>query len=477
MLENYSTYDAVDLARLIKEGSVTAAEVLESAIEKTESLNPVLNAIVTTMYEEARESARSEFRGPLAGVPFLIKDINMVKGVRCSMGGRLWADFIPDHDSEIVKRYREAGLILFGKTNTPEVGLAATTESVFLGPCKNPWDLTRTTGGSSGGSAAAVAAGILPVAHATDGGGSIRIPASCCGLVGLKPTRGRTPMGPDVGEGWGSMASGHVVSRTVRDSALFLDVTHGPANGDPYHPPYFDGSYFKEHQIDPGKLRIAVDMSPNSTGKVHEECRSGIEATVKLLESLGHEVEELKLEFDKELFGTATYVLVASNVANTLQSRAEVLGINELSLEHVETNTMNAAELGKLFTGLDYAKAMGIIHSMGRLVESKFDQYDLILSPTLLQPPVPLGYMDTNDGDQEKYGESINQFWGFTHLYNATGNPAISLPLHWSKDNLPVGMQFAASFGNELLLLQLANQLEQAQPWVNRTPTSTRSPG
>ncbi len=470
MLENYSTYDATGLARLIKDGDVTAAEVLESAIEKAEQSNPVLNAIVTTMYEEARTVVETKHSGPLAGVPFLIKDINMVKGVRCSMGSRLWEDFVPDHDSEIVRRYREAGLVLFGKTNTPEVGLAATTESAYLGPCKNPWDLTRTTGGSSGGSAAAVAAGILPVAHATDGGGSIRIPASCCGLVGLKPTRGRTPMGPDVGEGWGSMATGHVVSRTVRDSALFLDVTHGPANGDPYHPPYFAGSYFTKHTAETGKLRIAVDMSPNSTGSVHEECKLGVEATVKLLASLGHEVEELDLEFDKELFGNATYVLVASNVANTLQSRADVLGINQLSLEHIETNTMNAAELGKQFTGQDYAKAMGLIHSIGRLVESKFDQYDLILSPTLLQPPVPLGFMDTNDGDQEKYGERINQFWGFTHLYNATGNPAISLPLHWSKDNLPVGMQFAASFGNELLLLQLANQLEQAQPWSTRTP-------
>jgi len=471
MLENYSEYDAVDLVGLVQEGSVSASEVLESAIEKTEKYNPQINAIVTGMYEEARKAASARPNGPLAGVPFLIKDINMVKGVRCSMGSRLWADFIPDHDSEIVKRYREAGLILFGKTNTPEVGLAATTESTFLGACKNPWDLTRTTGGSSGGSAAAVAAGILPVAHATDGGGSIRIPASCCGLVGLKPTRGRTPMGPDVGEGWGSMATGHVVSRSVRDSALFLDVTHGPANGDPYHAPYFPGSYFTEHKSDPGKLRIAVDTSPNSTGSVHEECRIGIEATIKLLESLGHEVEELDLDFDKELFGTATYVLVASNVANTVQSRAEVLGINELGSDHIETNTMSAMELGAQFTGQDYARATGMIHSIGRLLEHKFDQYDLILSPTLLQPPVSLGFMDTNDGDQEGYGERINQFWGFTHLYNATGNPAISLPLHWSKDNLPVGMQFAASFGNELLLLQLANQLEQAQPWKDRRPT------
>ncbi len=470
MLENYSDYDAIGLAELVASGDVSAREVIEAAIMKAEEFNPVINAIVTPMFEAAREVADSPPEGPLAGVPFLIKDLNMVKGVRCSMGSRLWADFIPDHDSEIVRRYRKAGLVLFGKSNTPEVGLAATTESVLLGPCRNPWDLSRTTGGSSGGAAAAVAAGILPAAHATDGGGSIRIPASCCGLVGLKPTRARTPMGPDAGEGWGSMATGHVVSRTVRDSAVFLDVTHGPAKGDPYHPPVFSGSYLQDHKADPGKLKIAVDLTPNSTGQVHEECVTGISNTVKLLEDLGHFVEDINLDFDREDFSNGTYVLVASNVANTVQSRAEKLGINELDLEHIESNTLGAARLGKEFSGQDYARAMGVIHTVGRLVEDQFERHDIILSPTLLQPPVPLRFMNTNDGNSEQYGERIQQFWGFTHLYNATGNPAISLPLHWSKNNLPIGIQFAGAFGNELLLLQLANQLEQAQPWINRKP-------
>lgn len=470
MLENYSDYDAVGLAGLVSTGDISALEVLESAITRAEQCNPALNAIVTTMYDQARDVARDEPSGPLAGVPFLVKDLNMVEGVRCSMGSRLWAEFVPDHDSEIVKRYRKAGLVLMGKSNTPEVGLAPTTESAFLGPCRNPWNLSVTPGGSSGGAAAAVAAGIVPVAHATDGGGSIRIPASCCGLVGLKPTRGRTPLGPDVGEGWGGMSTGHVVSRTVRDSAMFLDVAHGPARGDPYHAPYFSGSYYDQHRIDPGKLKIAIDSRPNSAGTVHEECTIGIANTVKLLEALGHQVEEMQWSFDQGLVSSATYVLVASNVANTLQARADVLGINELGLEHIETNTLNALELGREFKGPEYARAMLAIHALGRQIESLFEEYDLVLSPTLLQPPVALGFMNTNNGDQKQYSENMQEFWGFTHLYNATGNPAITLPLHWSQDNLPVGIQFAAAFGNELLLLQLADQLEQAQPWIGREP-------
>ncbi len=465
MREDYPDYDALGLTELIRKGEVTSQEVLEAAISMAEDLNPGLNAIVTPMYEEARDVAGKDNHGPLAGVPFLIKDLNMVRGVRCSMGSRLWSDFVPDHDAEIVARYRKAGLLLFGKTNTPEVGLAATTESVFLGACRNPWDRSRTPGGSSGGAAAAVAAGIVPVAHATDGGGSIRIPASCCGLVGLKPTRARTPMGPDVGEGWGSMATGHVVSRTVRDSAALLDVSHGPARGDPYHAPCFPGSYLEEHTIEPRPLRIGVDVKPVSTGPVHRECLQGIEKTANLLESCGHLVEPLEMTFDRDGFSEASFVLVAANVAHTVNSRARSLGIERVTADHVETNTLNAMRIGSELSAEDYARAISVIHRTGRYVESLFDTVDLILSPTLLQPPVPLGYMNTNDGDQETYGERIQSFWGFTHLYNATGNPAVSLPLHWSEDGLPVGMQFVAAFGHELLLLQLARQLEQAAPF------------
>lgn len=476
MFEEYGNFDAVGLADLVSRAEVSASEVLESAIALAEKHNPVINAIVTTMYDEARDRVNSDLSGPLAGVPFLIKDLCMVEGVRCSMGSRLWQDFIPDHDTEIVRRYRKAGLVLFGKSNTPELGLAATTESQFLGACRNPWDLSRTPGGSSGGAAAAVAMGILPAAHATDGGGSIRIPASCCGLVGLKPTRGRTPLGPDVGEGWGGMSTGHVVSRTVRDSAMFLDVSHGPAKGDPYHAPAFAGSYFDEHQQEPGKLRIGIDLNPASGVEyMHDECRLGISNAAKLLEGLGHQVEEMDLIFDRAQFSKATYRIVASNVANSLQSRADSLGINALTPDLIEARTMDALKAGKAFSGEDYANAMAVIHRTGRTVESQFDDYDLIVSPTLLQPAVALGYMNTNDDDAERYGDHFRQFWGFTNLYNATGNPSISLPLHQSEDNLPVGIQFTAAFGRELLLLQLARQLETAQPWVDRKPAITSS--
>ncbi len=475
MLDDYSKFDAIDLVNLIQSKDAKSSEVIEAAIKRAEAVNPYLNAIVTPMFAEALEEAKIcddlSSNAPLAGVPFLIKDLTMVKDVRCTMGSRLYENFVPDHDAEIVKRYRQAGLIIMGKSNTPEVGLAATTESVMLGSCKNPWDLTKTSGGSSGGAAAAVAAGILPVAHASDGGGSIRIPASCCGLVGLKPTRGRTPLGPDVGEGWGSMATAHVVSRTVRDSALMLDMTHGAALGDPYHAPYFEGAYLAATKQAPKQLRVGLNMSPASgVGSADPECVAAITSTISLLEELGHRVEVMALGLDEALFSAATHILVCANAANSLQSRVRALGLASLSSDFIEANTMRCAKLGATFSAEDYARAVATIHAAGRQVEGLFQQYDLILSPTLLQPPVPLGFMATNDDDQEKYSRNIQQFWGYTHLYNATGNPAISLPLHWSKDDLPVGVQFAAAFGNEALLLQISAQLEQARPWKNRSP-------
>lgn len=464
MLTDYRNYDACGLAELIRQGETTPSEVLEAAIGEAERINPAINAIVTPMFEEAASAASAGSSGPLAGVPFLIKDLAYVRGVRCSYGSRLWSDFVPDHDAEIVRRYRDAGLIIFGKTNTPEVGLAATTESVFLGPCRNPWDTTRTPGGSSGGAAAAVAAGILPAAHATDGGGSIRIPASCCGLVGLKPTRARTPLGPDVGEGWGSMATGHVVSRSVRDSAALLDVAHGPAPGDPYHAPFFDGSFLGQHTTSPRPLKIAIDLQPINGGAVHPECQAAVSKAARLCEDLGHHIEEVNLDYNRELLAQATGVLVIANVRNNVLTRAQDLGI-EPSEDHIESHTRYFYELGETLSADLYARSVNSIHQSSRFIERFFTDYDLILSPTLLQPPVPLGYMNTDSPDHDTYADHFNRFWGFTSLYNATGNPAISLPLHWTEEQLPVGVQFAASFGNELLLLQLARQLEVALPW------------
>jgi Asp-tRNA(Asn)/Glu-tRNA(Gln) amidotransferase A subunit family amidase len=399
--------------------------------------------------------------GPLAGVPFLIKDLNYVKGVRCTMGSRLWADFVPDHDAEIVRRYREAGLVLIGKSNTPEVGLAATTSPVLLGTCRNPWNLERTPGGSSGGAAAAVAAGIVPAAHATDGGGSIRIPASCCGLVGLKPTRARTPLGPDVGEGWGGMSAGHVVSRSVRDSALLLDLTHGPARGDPYCAPPFEGSFLAALAEDPPPLRIAIDLTPVAGGTLHPEVIEGVNNATRLLESLGHHVETRSPDFDRRAFLQATDTLVLANVANSVFNRAAALGV-ELTTDLVENLTYRLAKFGQMMTADRYAKSVHHIQSVGRQIETFFETHDIILSPTLLQPPVAIDYLDTDSTDAETYGRRFTSFWGFTSLYNATGEPAISLPLHRSKDGLPVGIQLAAPFGEEARLLRIANQIERA---------------
>ena len=466
---DYLQCDATKLSELVREGAISALEVTQAAIARAEAVNPRINAVVTPMYEAAIKLARSGVSGPLSGVPFLIKDLNYVKGVRCCFGGRLWRDFVPDHDAQIVTRYREAGLMLLGKSNTPEIGLAATTESVFLGACHNPWDLSRTAGGSSGGAAAAVAAGIVPVAHATDGGGSIRIPASCCGLVGLKPTRARTPLGPDAGEGWGGMAVGHVVSRSVRDTALLLDLTHGPAKGDPYRAPAFTGSFQDGLSKDPSPLRIAIDLVPVSGGRIHEECRTAVQRAAVLFESLGHRVETASPDFDRTSFVRATDTLVLANVANNIYTRAEKLGV-VAGPENVEQLTLRLAQIGRAISADLYAKAINYIHATGRLMDSFFDSYDLILSPTLLQPPVPLGFLDTNSEDGETYAERFRSFWGFTSLYNATGEPAISLPLHWSADGLPVGVQLAGSFGNEALLLQVAAQIERAVDGFNRRP-------
>ncbi len=467
MIAEYADLDALALRQLIESGEVSPGEVVASAIGMAEQRNGAVNAIVTPMYESAVEVAAKPIAGPLAGVPFLVKDLTLVKDVRCSMGSRLWSDFVPDHDADIVSRYRKAGLVIMGKSNTPEVGLAATTESVFLGPCRNPWDLSRTTGGSSGGAAAAVAAGIVPVAHATDGGGSIRIPASCCGLVGLKPTRARTPLGPDVGEGWGAMASGHVVSRTVRDSAAFLDATHGPALGDPYHPPFFGGSFLGEMARDPGRLRIAVDLSPINGSKVHPDCVAGVEKVAAQCVELGHDVSEVNLEYDRELVGRAAGALVAVNLRHNILARAEALGVTP-SLDLIEAATLRFVEWGGEVPSDVYVRCLHTIHAATRVIERFLLGYDLILSPTLLCPPPKLGFMDTNSTDEATYAAHFNEFWGFTSLYNATGNPAISLPLHWTDTGLPIGIQFAAGFGNEVLLLQIARQLEEAMPWRDR---------
>ncbi|MBL7174529.1 MAG: amidase [Desulfobacteraceae bacterium] len=471
-IDNYESYDALDLAQLVRKGDVSATELLEAAIESVEERNPTLNAVVTPMYDEARQSIEAGLPdGPLRGVPFLLKDLGaFYNGVKTSYGSTLYAAFVPDHDSEIVIRYRKAGLVICGKTNTPEFGLTVTTEPRLFGPCRNPWNLDRTTGGSSGGAAAAVASGMVPAAHASDGGGSIRIPASCCGLFGLKPTRGRVSMGPDLGEGWNGMSIHHVISRSVRDSAAFLDATAGPALGDPYWAPPPPRPFLEEVGKDPGNLRIAFTTTPPSGATVDPACVTAIRETANLCESLGHTIEESSPTVNQEELGPATMTLMNTDVRTKLEVRAEALG-REPSPEDVERVTWQMAEAGKELSAVSYLKAVQTLHRVGRQVAHFFEDYDILLSTVLLKPPIPLGVLDMMSEDRETYIRTINSFFGFTSLFNVTGQPSMSVPLHWSDDGLPVGLQFTARFGDEALLFRLASQLEAAQPWKDRRPS------
>ncbi len=459
-MSEYVQHDAVGLAALVKARKASAAELLEEAIARTDAGNDAINAVVRNLYDEARAAAKGKLpESPLAGVPFLIKELTDVKGAPSTRGSRLYANEVAQHDAEIVARYRRAGLVIYGKTNTPEVGLAATTEGALLGTCRNPWNTQYTPGGSSGGAGAAVAAGWLPAAHATDGGGSIRIPASCCGLVGLKPTRARTPLGPDVGEGWGSMSIGHVVTRSVRDSAAFLDISHGYAAGDPYCAPPFDGNYLRDHLTDPKSLRIAVDYAPITGADLHADCAAAMDKAIALLEALGHHVEAAAPAFDRAVFGSSTYTLIAANVAQSLDAQAAKLG-REIGAEDIEPVTRLAFQVGHSLRADQYANAVQVIHRTGRTLAEFMTRFDVILSPTLISPPVPIGWLDPKSEDTALYNERFRKFWGFTSLYNATGQPAISLPLHRNAQNLPIGIQLVGRFGDELTLLRVARQLE-----------------
>lgn len=463
----YATHDAISLAALIRSGAVSAGEVLEEAIARVDAGdgNPRLNAIVWRCDDAARARARAPLPdSPLAGVPFLIKELTSMAGLPATQGSRLYAEDVATTDATIVGRYRAAGLVLFGKTNAPEFGLAATTEPQLFGPARNPWQPACTPGGSSGGAAAAVAAGWVPAAHASDGGGSIRIPASCCGLVGLKPTRARTPLGPDVGEGWGGMSTAHVVSRSVRDSAAFLDAAHGAAPGDPYRAPPFSGSWLREHATAPRRLRIALDVNALTGARVHADCIAAAEQAARLCAQLGHDVEIASPAFDREAFGRAASTVVAANIANMVFGRVEARG-RPLADGEVEAYTRWFADIGAGVRADVYVRALRTLHQTGRALAAFHERFDVLLTPTLVGPPVRVGYLDTNALTPEEYGRRFREFWGFTNLQNATGAPAISLPLHRNTDGLPIGVQFAAAPGEELLLLQLAHTLEATAPW------------
>ena len=471
----FDQYDGVGLAALVRRRGVTPEEVLEAAIARVEARNPAINAVVSRLYDEARAAIRAGLpAGPFTGVPYLLKDLGAhYTGAITSFGSRFFADYRADHDSELTARLKRAGLVIFGKTNTPEFGLAPSTEPRLFGATRNPWHPAHSAGGSSGGAAAAVAAGMLPMAHATDGGGSIRIPASCCGLVGLKPTRARNPLGPDQGEGWGGASVAHAVTRTVRDSAALLDATSGPDVGDPYWAPPPAGPFLREVGREPGRLRIALTTAPWNGQSVDPECATAARAAATLCEALGHRVEEARPEINAPALGLATRIIIGANIRAVLEARAAALG-RVLSAADVERVTWARAVDGRTYAAADYARAIGIVHRTGRVVAQFFTDHDVLLSPTMCQPPYPLGVLDMMSQDSEAYLTAVLASVGFTSLFNAAGNPAISVPLAWSQAGLPLGVQFVAPFGDEATLFRLAAQLEAAQPWAERRPALAR---
>lgn len=466
----YANYDALGLADLLAKREVSPAELVEEAIARVEKHNPQLNAVVFKTYDRARSAAKLPQQGPFGGVPFLLKDIlGAQKGVPTRQG----SNFIPPapspHDATIVRRFTGAGLISIGKTNVPEFGLVPTTEPAMYGACNNPWELDHSVGGSSGGSGAAVAAGIVPMAHATDGGGSIRAPASANGLVGLKTTRGRSTLGPDLGDIMGGLVCEGVLSRSVRDTAAALDVTAGNEMGDPYWAPPKAKSYLDESQTPPGNLRIAFATKSIFGKKFDPECVAAIEATAKLLESLGHRVEEASPPIAAESLMTAFMPVWASGLAMLIDGTAMMTGRTPHEGDF-EGLTWGLYQMGKQVSGAQYQMCWFQLHTASRQIAHFHETYDVWMGTTLGAPPVRNGTFDFHEKDPLKGFAPIIDYLPVTAIQNASGQPAISLPLQWAKNGLPIGMHFAGRFGDEATLLRLAGQLEKAKPWAQRRP-------
>lgn len=471
LMEELSVLDATAQSELVKRKEVKPVELVEAAIERIERLNPTINAVVTQMYDQAREIASSPVSdGPFMGVPLLLKDLlASYAGVPTTSGSAFLKDFVPSHDSELVSRLKKAGLIIIGKTNTPEYGTLPTTEPRLFGPCKNPWDTTRTTGGSSGGSAAAVAAGMVPMAHGNDGGGSIRIPASCCGVFGLKPTRARNPLGPDFGDIMGGLVAEHAITRSVRDSARLLDATSGPGIGDPYWAPLPSRPFADEVGADPGRLRIAFTTVAPTGSPVHPDSVSAVYDAAGLCAVLGHFVEEASPTIDAGMFSHAFVLVFTAGHAAHINGLARIIGRTPKE-EFFEPLNWTLYEIGRQHTASEYLLAQTAFHRITRDIGNFFTKYDVFLTPTLAESPVPLGTFDSpNDTPLHGMFRSM-RFMPFTPLANVTGQPAMSVPLYWSKDGLPIGSHFMGRFGDEATLFRLAAQLEAARPWANRRP-------
>lgn len=499
----YDRLDATALARLIQSGQLRATDVCDAAVKRALMVNPSINAIVYPLYEAAQKQAEAfdasyspERKLPaFFGIPFLIKDFgSQLGGVPHSSGNRALRDYIPAEDDEMVRRWKAAGIIPLGKSNTPEFALMGVTESKLFGPARNPWNLNRTPGGSSGGAAAAIAAGVVPIASAGDGGGSIRIPASCCGLFGLKPSRGRVPAGPSVGEPWQGASVEHALTRSVRDSAAMLDLVQGPDIGAPYilTPP--TRPYREEMKYDPRPLRIGFSVSHPLGGTVHPDCQKAVYEAAKKLEDLGHTTENVLLPWDGPALAQAFLMLYFGETAASLSVVEKHLG-RPVRPNDVEPISWLLGLLGRRFSAGEFVLARQSWNTHARAMGQFHQKYDLLLTPTIAVPPMQIGELQSRGVESAMLGlvqrvdvtdilrrtKMIDQLafqslekTPFTQLANLTGQPAMSVPLHWSA-GLPIGVQFVAPFGREDLLFSLAGQLERAHSWSRKRPPLNRS--
>ena len=487
--EEYRSYDGLGLAALVQSGQVQPAELLEIAIQRAEAVHPSINAIIRPLYDLARDWAhKTDPKAVFAGVPFLIKDLGLeLKGVQTNSGSKAYAGNIATETSYILEKAAQAGLVFLGKTNTPEFGLTPFTEPEAFGPTRNPWNPERSAGGSSGGSAAGVAAGISPLATASDGGGSIRIPAANCGLFGLMPSRGRISMGPMHGEMWMGAIREHCVTRSVRDSAAMLDLMQGYMPGDPYAAPAPTRPYQEEAATEPGRLRIGFSTAHPFGHPVDPACIAAVQHTANLLSELGHHVEELpQLPFKREDLTELFLVMVVGEAAASLREVEQYLG-RKLKPTDVESTNFTLGLLGDSFTARDFAFQMRRWNDLCRRIATFHEQYDILLSPVASMPPFPIGALQRQGAEAqlikfvntfrlkslvrknaEQLGETIFSYIPYTPIGNMTGQPSMSVPLYWTKENIPVGSMFSAAYGREDLLFQLAGQLEKAHPWFNR---------
>jgi amidase len=488
----YARFDALELGRLIRAREISPLELVEWVIESIERLNPTLNAVVCRLDEDARRAAQEPLpEGPLAGVPMLLKDLlSAYAGKPFTSGSRLYKGYVPDCDAELVCRYKRAGLIIAGKTNTPEFGILPVTEPELFGPCHNPWNIDRTPGGSSGGSAAAVAAGIVPIAHGGDGGGSLRIPASCCGLFGLKPTRGRNPCGPDASEHWLGFAVEHVLTRSVRDSAAVLDASSGPERTSPYWAPPNARPFMEEVGAPSGRLKIAFTTKPHLPGQVHADCVAAVHDAALLCESLGHTVVEATPKINAEEFAYHFFVIICASIAGGIRASERLSGKTAMRAD-LELSTWMAGLLGSQMGAGDTIAAIATLQSASREVLRFYDDYDLLLTPVLGAPPLPIGALQPRGAElfahqtiaRFKLGRALKfrriveatvsrvfEFVPFSPVANVTGQPSMSVPLYWNSQGLPIGTMFTARFGDEATLLRLAAELEVARPWQSRRP-------